>query len=235
MTDARDIDYIGPLLATNVQEALDELTKAKPTGDKGPEGEPGPDGEPGLDGEPGADGEPGRDGEPGADGEPGPDGNTGPEGKPGPDGRPGPEGKPGPDGKPGPVGEVRGVRGLRGLQGVPGAGVPTGGDKGYILAKLSDADYDTHWIKLPRSAAGLFSMWNAAPVTTTSAPTTQFGVGDPAGTADDGTLYFDTTDNNAYLGWVFHAGAWHPFAAGGTTPTVTGTPIGLLLALTHEV
>lgn len=32
------------------------------------------------------------------------------------------------------------------LQGEPGVGVPAGGTTGQVLAKVSDDDYDTHWI-----------------------------------------------------------------------------------------
>lgn len=99
--------------------------------------------------------------------------------------------------------------------GKPGRGVPAGGEPGYILAKLSEEDYDTHWIKLPAGAAGSFSMWNGLGGGTS----TLFGVGDPSSVAANGTLYFDTTDPDAYAGWVYNGGAWRAFvgAAGSAS------------------
>jgi len=38
-----------------------------------------------------------------------------------------------------------GTRGPRGPQGPPGYGIPTGGRAGYVLKKISNADYDTYW------------------------------------------------------------------------------------------
>ena len=128
--------------------------------------------------------------------------------------------------------------GKPGKAGNPGVGIPPGGKKGWALEKDSDEDYDTIWVK--RDGAGSFSMWNATTSSGTGTGTTStlFGTGDPTGTAADGTLYFDRTDPAVYAGWVFDAfdNDWHPFAGTGTvTPTTTGVPIGLLLALTQEV
>jgi len=39
-------------------------------------------------------------------------------------------------------------------QGPPGVGVPTGGDGGQVLAKGSNADYDTEWIDPPEGGGG---------------------------------------------------------------------------------
>jgi hypothetical protein len=87
-------------------------------------GPAGPQGEPGLDG---------------ADGAEGPQGPAGPQGEPGLDGADGAEGPMGPAG---PQGEP----GLDGADGADGVGVPEGGLEGQILAKLTDADFDTEWI-----------------------------------------------------------------------------------------
>lgn len=54
------------------------------------------------------------------------------------------EGPPGPEGPQGPQGE----QGEQGEQGDPGVGVPVGGTTGQVLAKASNADYDTLWITL---------------------------------------------------------------------------------------
>lgn len=127
-------------------------------------------------------------------------------------GDPGKPGKPGINADPAAVREmvanaVASIPTPKGDPGKPGKGVPAGGEPGYILAKLSDEDYDTHWIKLP-GGAGQFTMWNG----TGGGTTTLFGAGDPSASAAEGTLYFDTTDSSAYAGWVYHSGAWHPFA-----------------------
>lgn len=43
--------------------------------------------------------------------------------------------------------------GIAGPQGVPGQGVPVGGTTGQILAKVSNANYDTQWITDPAANA----------------------------------------------------------------------------------
>lgn len=70
-------------------------------------------------------------------------------------GPPGPQGDPGPQGEAGPPGP----KGDKGEQGPAGPGVPTGGAAGQVLAKNTNADYDTHWIDPPESggAAGVTS------------------------------------------------------------------------------
>lgn len=45
----------------------------------------------------------------------------------------------------GPQGE-QGLQGVQGIQGLKGEGVPTGGEEGQVLAKNSNADYDTKWV-----------------------------------------------------------------------------------------
>lgn len=57
----------------------------------------------------------------------------------------GPQGAPGDDGAPG-------AAGPQGPQGDPGVGVPTGGTTGQVLAKDTNADYDTEWIDAPGGA-----------------------------------------------------------------------------------
>ena len=92
----------------------------------------------------------------GPQGVPGPAGERGPQGEPGPAGEIGPRGPQGLQGEPGPAGE----RGPQGLQGEPGPagdtgpagpGVAAGGTTGQILAKKSDANFDTEWIEVPNS------------------------------------------------------------------------------------
>ena len=55
---------------------------------------------------------------------------------------PGPAGEQGPAGVPGPAGE----QGPAGVPGPAGPGVATGGTTGQVLAKKSNANYDTEWI-----------------------------------------------------------------------------------------
>lgn len=212
MTDARNIDYTGPLDAINVQEALDELARKAPV--PGPAGEDGIDGQDGTDGEDGldgADGTNGQDGEPGADGQDGTDGEDGASGKPGEPGRNGVDGK---DGKNGTNG-LDGRPGEDGGQGPPGPGLPPGGDTGWIAAKRSPEDYDVEWIELPKVKGNGWGIWNQVTQTaSTSGTTVLFGLGAPTGTPStgEGTLYFDTTNANAYSGYVFHSGTWHLFS-----------------------
>lgn len=75
----------------------------------------------------------------------GPRNRTGPQGPPGIDGKPGPKGEKGDMGPTGFTGP-KGDNGTSGMDGADGVGVPPGGLTGYILAKASDADFDTEWI-----------------------------------------------------------------------------------------
>ena len=115
----------------------------------------------------------GKQGERGLKGDKGDKGKDGKDGKDGRDGKDGPTGKDGKDGDDGisvvnakvdfddtlvislsngkeiNVGEVKGEKGDSGRDGNTGSngiGVPTGGTTGQVLAKNSDADYDTEWI-----------------------------------------------------------------------------------------
>jgi hypothetical protein len=49
---------------------------------------------------------------------------------------------------------VAGPAGPTGAQGVAGPGVATGGTTGQVLAKASNAAFDTHWIDVTTSAFG---------------------------------------------------------------------------------
>jgi hypothetical protein len=72
----------------------------------------------------------------------------------------------------GPKGDT-GEQGVQGIQGEHGVGVPSGGNQGYLLAKLSNNDYDTAWgnpVDLPLSTA------------TINYVDTHAGGGTPAGT-----------------------------------------------------
>jgi hypothetical protein len=75
----------------------------------------------------------GEQGEKGDDGDPGP---AGPAGTAGATGATGATGAAGPTG----------ATGAAGTQGPPGAGVPTGGTTGQVLAKNTNTDNDTHWV-----------------------------------------------------------------------------------------
>jgi hypothetical protein len=115
----------------------------------------------------------GKQGERGLKGDKGDKGKDGKDGKDGRDGKDGPTGKDGKDGDDGisvvnakvdfddtlvislsngkeiNVGEVKGEKGDSGRDGNTGSngiGVPTGGTSGQILAKNSNADYDTEWV-----------------------------------------------------------------------------------------
>ena len=124
---------------------------AGPQGIQGPQGEPGADGKTGPAGPQGKQGPVGETGPAGPQGEPGADGKTGPagpQGKQGPVGETGPagpQGEPGADGKTGPAGP-QGKQGPVGETGPAGPGVATGGTTGQVLAKKSNANFDTEWV-----------------------------------------------------------------------------------------
>ena len=115
-----------------------------PTGATGPQG---PQGEPGPAATIGATGPSGPTGATGASGAPGLQGATGTSG---PAGATGATGAQGPSGSSGSAG----ASGATGATGAIGPGVPTGGTTGQILAKTSNANYDTGWIAAPSGGGG---------------------------------------------------------------------------------
>ena len=78
-------------------------------------------------------------------GDTGPQGPAGKQGPAGATGPAGPAGKQGPAGATGPAGSA-GKQGPAGATGPAGPGVATGGTTGQVLAKKSNANYDTEWI-----------------------------------------------------------------------------------------
>ena len=78
----------------------------------------------------------------GAKGDKGDKGDKGERGAKGAKGNDGGVGTPGADGAQGP----QGPQGMQGVQGDPGVGVPVGGTAGQVLAKDTNADYDTTWV-----------------------------------------------------------------------------------------
>ena len=119
-----------------------------PRGDTGPAGPAGERGPAGDTGPAGPAGEQGPAGPAGDTGPAGPAGERGPAGPAGEQGPAGPAGERGPAGDTGPAGPAgeQGPAGPAGDTGPAGPGVATGGTTGQILAKKSDADYDTEWI-----------------------------------------------------------------------------------------
>ena len=106
---------------------------------QGPAGEQGPAGPAGERGPAGPAGKQGPAGEPGPAG---PAGERGPAGDTGPAGPAGEQGPAGPAGEQGPAGDT----------GPAGPGVATGGTTGQVLAKKSNANFDTEWIEPPSSS-----------------------------------------------------------------------------------
>ena len=102
-------------------------------GPAGPGGPQGPKGDTGETGPAGPKGDTGDTGPEGPQGPKGDTGETGPEGPQGPKGDTGETGPAGPEGQQGPKGD-------------PGEGVPSGGTTGQVLAKKTNADYDTEWV-----------------------------------------------------------------------------------------
>lgn len=144
-----------------------------PPGECGPKGEPGPQGPKGDKGDAGPQGKPGPQGPKGPKGDPGPKGvkgDRGPAGKPGRDGAQWLTGSGYPLSDVGNDGDFytyaheiytkrngRWVKhislkappasiGLTGPQGPAGVGIATGGTTGQVLAKASNANYDTEWV-----------------------------------------------------------------------------------------
>lgn len=244
MADARDIDYTGTLDATNVNDALDELARrAAIPGQKGKDGTV--DLAPlviavaelatrarALDGEPGDDGDDGEDADPRVIAEMVQNAVTAAVAKipPAKDGDPGPPGKSADPtilavlvgqaiaAIPPPQQGAPGAPGQPGTPGVPGEGVPEGGRAGYVLAKLSDDDFDTAWIPLPKQARfAMFGGGGGSSATSGSNVNVTFGVGPPTVDGAEGSLYFNTAAQ--YRGYVWHNGAWHtgPFGTSGVT------------------
>ena len=130
----------------------------------------GKQGERGLKGDKGDKGKDGKDGKDGRDGK---DGSTGKDGKDGDDGISVVNAKVDFDdtlvislsnGKEINVGEVKGEKGDSGRDGntgLNGIGVPTGGTTGQVLAKNSNADYDTEWVNGGGGGGGIDSVSSA--------------------------------------------------------------------------
>lgn len=148
-------------------------------------------------------------------GDPGPQGPAGPKGEPGPRGEQGPQG---PKGDTGPQGET-GPVGATGPQGDPGVGVPPGGASGQVLAKESDADYETHWIDAPTGGNGNGNYLVKAPVGTIviwSGAEEEIPAGWHICNGEDGTI--DLRDK-----FVLGAGTAHPVGETGGSEEVTLT------------
>jgi hypothetical protein len=130
-----------------------------PEGPQGPTGPVGPQGPIGLTGNNGPQGPIGLQGPVGAKGDKGDTGAqgiqgiAGPQGAAGANGAAGAQGDPGPQGPAGAAGTV-GPAGAQGPAGAAGPGVPAGGTAGMILAKNSNADFDTVWEAAPAGGGG---------------------------------------------------------------------------------
>lgn len=130
------------------QSVRDDADAGKFNGKEGPQGPIGPQGPVGPQGVKGEQGARGEQGTPGKDGE---RGEQGPQGEPGAAGERGPQGVQGPKGDQGPQGE----QGPRGENGADGVGIIAGGTTGQVLAKKSDADYNTEWIDISEQTGNI--------------------------------------------------------------------------------
>lgn len=144
-------------------------------GEKGEKGDNGLDGKDGRDGRDGADGKDGAPGLDGKDGKDGKDGSDGKDGKDGLDGKNGLDGKDGKDGKDG----VDGITTYHHTYSQGGGGtdphrlVPTGGNSGQVLTKLSDLNNDFDWQDNGNGSVSDFSFTNSSGITgTVTNPTT---------------------------------------------------------------
>ena len=84
------------------------------------------------------------------------------------------------------------LQGSAGATGPAGAGVPTGGTLGQILAKASNANHDTVWVNAPSGSGG----GDATDLSTTTTATTVTVV---SSTGNDATLATATTSNAGVL------------------------------------
>lgn len=152
----------GPAGFTGSQGPQGQPGVAGPIGPQGPQGEAGPTGPQGEQGLQGGAGPTGLQGPIGFTGPQGPQGPQGEPGLAGPTGPQGPQGEVGPVGPTGPQGEpgLAGPTGLQGPQGeagptgMAGAGVPTGGTAGQVLAKVDGTDYNTQWVNTSSGGVG---------------------------------------------------------------------------------
>lgn len=96
----------------------------------------------------------------------------------------------------------------RGATGETGEGVPAGGAGGYVLAKASATDFDTHWVVAASGGGGSINTSDTAPTF-----------------PNDGDIWYDTTDGNSY---VFvedvDGGQWVGFSADPVGPAGIGIP-----------
>ena len=164
---SRELDFTqdNELIEETFVLGLDRIFKGDPgpqgpkgdTGDQGPKGDKGdtgPAGPQGEKGDTGATGPKGDKGDKGDIGAQGPQGEQGEQGPQGDTGAQGPQGEKGETGSQGPKGDkgdkgdtgATGATGPQGPQGPAGEGVPSGGTTGQVLAKQSNADYDTKWV-----------------------------------------------------------------------------------------
>ena len=139
-----------------------------PAGPQGPAGVAGAQGPQGPQGPIGPIGPTGSQGVPGQTGAPGPTGPIGPQGSVGQTGAAGPTGPTGPAGATGATGNTgpQGPQGPTGPAGATGAGVAVGGTTGQVLAKASNANYDTSWINVV-GGLNYQGNWNASANTPT--------------------------------------------------------------------
>lgn len=127
----------------------------------------------------------GPQGKPGVQGPQGPQGEVGPMGPQGPQGEQGPQGLQGEQGPQGPAGAngadgatgPQGPQGEQGVQGEPGLGVPPGGITGQVLAKASNANYDTIWVDQTGGGGGGVVTLESIEITTPPSKT-QYNAGD---------------------------------------------------------
>lgn len=147
------------------------MTLQGPQGAQGLPGESGPQGPQGPQGIQGLQGETGLQGPQGVQGDVGPQGAQGIQGDAGPQGVQGIQGGSGPQGAQGIQGET-GPQGAQGPQGASGAGVVIGGTTGQLLAKKSNADYDTEWI--PPASGAAITVQNEGSSLTTALATMDF-------------------------------------------------------------
>lgn len=152
----------------------------------------------------------------GETGQQGPQGERGPQGEKGDTGAQGPQGVKGDTGATGEQGP-QGETGPAGADGAPGVGVASGGTTGQVLAKKSNADYDTEWVNQGGGGGGAVDSVNGK---TGAVVLTASDVGALPSSTSIPSKTSDLTNDSGYVNAAGAASAAPVQSVNGKTGTV---------------